>query len=449
MQPQPHALTMPTLVDYIVERRDRGDIAPVIIAFCFSDVLALKACLTGCRMARSIPVIMTTFNQVNSDGGYAGVTASGFVALVNELAAEAGYAGPIIFGRDHGGPYTVYDHRALTRRRSMIWVKHNITEDLEAGFSCWHADGTSGGEDEKENGNLPIDLVVATTIEMISHCEQERQRLQMEPISYEVGSEEQKGGLTAPNRFDTFLDRFCRGIASRGLTSARIDFVVAQTGTHMKLKHREGDHHFHLYQDGFKPHQVKELNRVAQKYRHPGARLLFTQHYSDHITAGDADALLRSGAGKANFGPEMTMPELRRLLAWETRERSLLAARGRMNEASGFREVIIREMDMQPEVWHNHRPEGTADESIGDDRLLAAESPDVQDALIVFRGRYVKNRPACAEALQRLLRNVIDFDIDRTPEKTIIEDILNTAVMPRLKQFRMMGVMDDVVTKTK
>lgn len=431
---------MPVLVDHIIGLRGRGLIAPVILAFCFSDVLALKACLTGCRMSRSIPVIMTTFNQVNSDGGYAGVTASGFVALVNRLAAETGYAGPIIFGRDHGGPYTVYDHRALTRQQVMTWVKHNITEDLKAGFSCWHADGTSGREDEKENGNLPIDLVVAATIEMIAYCEQERRRLQMEPISYEVGSEEQNGGLTSPSRVDAFLNRLCRGIASRGLSPARIDFVVAQTGTHMKLKRRKGDHHFQLYQDGFKPNQVAALNRVAEKYRHPNARLLFTQHYSDHITAGDADALLRFGAGKANFGPEMTMPELRRLLAWETRERSLLAACGRMHEASGFREAMLCELEGQPEVWQNHLPEGATDKRVGGGRRLSMETQNIQDALIVFRGRYVKNRPACAATAGRLLRNVIDLDIDRNPEKTIIDDIRNNAVTPRLRQFRMTGI---------
>jgi tagatose-1,6-bisphosphate aldolase non-catalytic subunit AgaZ/GatZ len=445
MKSLPHVTTMPVLVDHVIGRRNRGLTAPVIIAFCFSDISALKACLSGCRMAQSIPVIMTTFNQVNSDGGYAGVTASGFVALVSELAAETGYAGPIIFGRDHGGPFTVYDHRTLTRQQAMTWVKYNITEDLKAGFSCWHADGTSGRDDEKENGNLPMDLVAAATIEMIAYCERERKRLQMEPISYEVGSEEQQGGLTEPDRFDTFLDLFFRGIISRGLTSARIDFVVAQTGTHMKLKRREGNHHFQLYQDGFKPHQVKELDRVARKYRHNMARLLFTQHYSDHITPGDADALLRSGAGKANFGPEMTMPELRRLLEWETKERERLCAHGRIHEASGFREAMINEMDKQPEIWQNHLPESTTGEPKAGGGCLSIKNPDIQDALIVFRGRYVKNRPACAAAIRRLLRNVMDFDIDRNPEKTIIDDIRDTAVIPRIRQFRMMGIQDAII----
>lgn len=437
---------MPVLVDHIIGLRNRGLAAPVIIAFCFSDVLALKACLSGCRMARAIPVIMTTFNQVNSDGGYAGVTASGFVALVTELAAETGYAGPIIFGRDHGGPFTVYDHRALSRRQAMAWVKQNITEDLNAGFSCWHADGTSGRADEKENGSLPMDLVAAATIEMIAYCEQERQRLQMAPISYEVGSEEQQGGLTAPDRFDTFLDLFFRGIISRGLTSARIDFVVAQTGTHMKLKRREDDHQFQLYQDGFKPHQVKELERVARKYRRNMARLLFTQHYSDHISPEDAEALLWSGAGKANFGPEMTMPELRRLLEWETRERELLRACDRVHDASGFRETMIREMDAQPEIWKNHLPENTTNKPKAGGGRLSMENPDIQDALMVFRGRYVKNRPVCKTAIGRLLRNVMDLDIDRNPEKTIIDDIRDTTVIPRIRQFRMTGIQDAIIT---
>jgi D-tagatose-1,6-bisphosphate aldolase subunit GatZ/KbaZ len=331
----------------------------------------------------------------------------------------------------------------------MAWVKHNITEDLKAGFSCWHADGTSGRADEKENGSLPMDLVTATTIEMIAYCERERHRLQMAPISYEVGSEEQQGGLTAPDRFDTFLDLFFRGIISRGLTSARIDFVVAQTGTHMKLKRREANYHFQLYQDGFKPHQVKELERVARKYRHNMARLLFTQHYSDHITTEDADALLRSGAGKANFGPEMTMPELRRLLAWETRERERLSAHGRIHEASGFREAMIHEMDAQPEIWKNHLPESINGRPNTGKERLSMENPDIQDALMVFRGRYVKNRPACKAAIWRLLRNVMDLDIDRNPEKTIIDDIRDTAVIPRIRQFRMTGIQDAIITNGK
>jgi tagatose-1,6-bisphosphate aldolase non-catalytic subunit AgaZ/GatZ len=442
------ALTMKDLVDHIIGLRDQRLPAPAIVTFCFSDMLALKACLTGCLMERTIPVIMTTFNQVNADGGYADLTASGFTSRVHGLAHELGYHGPIIFGRDHGGPYTLAGHHHLSRRQAMAWVKQNITEDLNAGFSCWHADGTSGRDDEKDNGSLPIDLVVDATVEMLVFCEQERQRLRTAPLSYEVGSEEQKGGLTSPNQFDAFLDRLSRRIADRDLTEARMDFVVAQTGTRMKLKRRKGGRHFYLYQDGFKPDWVRSLNQIAEKYRHPFARLLFTQHYSDYIRAEDAAALLRFGAGKINFGPEMTMPELIRLLSWETAERRLLAESGRTAEASGFREAMIREMDNDPAIWHHHLPETTIRGPV-QFTSLAGQHPNVQDALIVFRGRYVKNRPACADALQRLLRNTRNLDIDRNPEKTIIEDILNTAVLPRLKQFRMSGLLDAVAASHK
>ncbi len=449
MKPGNKTLTMQDLVDHICDLRNQGSSAPAIVTFCFSDTPALKACLIGCRMKRSIPVIMTTFNQVNTDGGYAGLTAPGFTARVHELAHETGYEGPIIFGRDHGGPYTVTGHHNLSRQQAMAWVKQNITEDLNAGFSCWHADGTSGRDDEKDNGSLPLDLVVDATLEMIACCEQERQRLRRKPVSYEIGSEEQKGGLTSPNRFDAFLNRLSRSIVDRGLTTARMDFVVAQTGTGMKLKRQEEMPHFYLYQDGFKPDWVKALNRAAEKYRHPGARLLFTQHYSDHIRPEDAKALLRFGAGKINFGPEMTMPELVRLLSWETAERRLLAVSGRIQEASGFREAMIREMDKHPDIWLSHLPETASGGPVNVKKTLAEKRPEIQDALIVFRGRYVKNRPACSNAIQRLLRNTMNLDIDKNPENTIIGEILNVAVLPRLKQFRMSGLLDAVAASPK
>src|SRR6056297_1870973 len=99
--PNPRSLSRPTmahLVDHLMQIRAAGRGKPVIVAFCFSDELALKACLAGCREAGAIPVIMATMNQVNSDGGYAGLTAGRFVQKVNRLAEESGYDGPIIFG---------------------------------------------------------------------------------------------------------------------------------------------------------------------------------------------------------------------------------------------------------------------------------------------------------------------------------------------------------------
>jgi len=125
---------MARVVERLMHVRAVGKNNPVILAFCFSDALALKACLEGCKETESIPVIMVTMNQVNSEGGYTGLTAAQFVRRVNWLADKAGYDGPIVFGRDHGGPFIVEARKQWPRAEEMAWVKQNITRDLEAVF---------------------------------------------------------------------------------------------------------------------------------------------------------------------------------------------------------------------------------------------------------------------------------------------------------------------------
>jgi D-tagatose-1,6-bisphosphate aldolase subunit GatZ/KbaZ len=433
------SITMPDLVDYIIRLRASGKPSPVILAFCFSDVLALKACLSACQETRSIPVIMATMNQVNSDGGYSGLTSADFVRRVYELACDVGYDGPVIFGRDHGGPYIVAAQKTIPRPEVMKWVKHNITQDLNAGFTCWHADGTSGKQDEQTDRQLSIELIADITLEMIGFCESERKRLGIPLISYEIGSEEQQGGLTLPKKLDAFLKLIVDGISQKKLTDARIDFIVAQTGTQMNLKRRVPGEDYRLFQDGFNPVMVKELDQVAETYRTDQAKFLFTQHYSDQISSEDAESLLTLGIGKANFGPEMTMPELKMLLFWEKQSQEFLARQDRIDQVPDFRQTMIHELDKNPEFWRDYIP---SDQHKTSAKSLSAYDTHVQDAVMIFRGRYVKNRPRCAESAKKLLKNIVELGIHASPAEAIVEKIKTTHVIPRIKQLRMGGIQD-------
>jgi D-tagatose-1,6-bisphosphate aldolase subunit GatZ/KbaZ len=427
-------ITMPDLVDYILRLRASGKPSPAILSFCISDELSLKACLSACREARSVPVIMATINQVNSDGGYSGMSSAGFVQYVKALAYDTGYDGPLIFGRDHGGPYIVAGQKTAPRAEVMKWIKHNITLDLKAGFSCWHADGTSGRKNEQSEGQLPVELTAHTTLEMIAYCESERIRLGIPPISYEIGSEEQQGGLTTPETMDRFLKLLTNGISQKKLLQARIDFIVAQTGTHMKLERIEPEQDYRVIQNGVKSNLVQKLNRVAAAFRTDQLKLLFTQHYSDHVSADDVASLLDIGIGKANFGPEMTMPELKMLLSWERQERELLVTQGGIGQASDFRETMIHELDRNPEFWRDYIP---ADHQSDHGKTLSVYPRPIQDAIIVFRGRYVKSRPKCAIAIRILYRHVKELGINDSPEETVIEKIKKENALPRIKQLRM------------
>ncbi|MFP4533515.1 MAG: class II D-tagatose-bisphosphate aldolase non-catalytic subunit [Desulfobacterales bacterium] len=435
---------MPAIVDHLLGSRAAGKTDFVIVAFCFSDELALKACLEGCQETRSIPVIMATMNQVNSDGGYAGLTADQFVQRVNRLAGETGYDGPIIFGRDHGGPFIVEAHKKWSRPEAMAWVKKNIIQDLEAGFTCWHADGTSGRDEELEAAQLPVRMIAETTLELIEYCEAARNRRKIGPVSYEVGSEEQQGGLTTPEGMDQYLRALTSGLLARGLGQARIDFAVAQTGTHMKLHYDRAAQDFELVQNGFQPRLVAALDEIAEKYRSDYQKFLFTQHYSDHMTPADAKALRRFGAGKVNFGPEMTMPELKRLLAWENEETAMLKKRGRLHLASNFRETMLEHLDQRPDFWQKFIPMEMTVQETGHVPSIFKFAPNVQDALIVFRGRYVKSRTACRAAAEKLLDNLVSLGIDENPRQVIISEIKTNTVLPRLEQFQMTDLLDKI-----
>ncbi len=442
--PRP-SVRMTELVDFIMKTRQEGRPAPAILAYCYTDRLALKAALLSCCDTDSMPLIMVTTNQVNIDGGYTGLNAKQLVAMVNDLADEAGYHGPIIFGRDHGGPYILAAQRTEPRAEIMDWVKKNITADLEAGFSCWHADGTSGRHDEEVDGQLPLELVAGTTLEMIDFCEQERQRLGLEPISYEVGSEEQKGGLTAPASFDRYIELLRAGLAERRLDNVRIDFIVAQTGTHMRLVPEEsGD--YVLRQTGFKPELVEVLDREARKHRNDRQYYLFTQHYSDEITPADAVALRESGAGKVNFGPEMTMPALRMLLEWARIEQKQLEQLGRLDLASGFCDAMLRELNKHEGFWRGFAPRyDEAGKSVIEETLLSFHS-QLQDAIIVFRGRYVLGNPPSRRACAALIRNIVALGIHDNPEDAIVQHIRTVVIQPRIEQLLMNDILEPVLT---
>jgi hypothetical protein len=436
----PWQMAMPELLRGVLSEREHSEKKPVIVAFCFSDSLPLKACFAGCRQEAAVPVVMATLNQVNLEGGYSGLTAEAFVRHVLDLAEETGYDGPVVFGRDHGGPYIIEARKRFSRKEEMQWVRENISMDLAAGFTCWHADGTSGRSEELSNGRLPLEVVSTASLELIDFCEKERRRQNLGPLSYEVGSEEQKGGLTAPDAFDRFLGLMRKGLAEKDLSGAGIDFVVAQTGTRMSLFYRRQSEAFELVQDGFSPEQVALLDRVAQKYRTPRMKLLFTQHYSDHITAADAAELCRFGAGKVNFGPEMTMPELGFLLDWDKKEREIWKRKGLSERASGFRSAILSKLDGRPDFWHKFIPQEGGFPKEGWSGSVFELPQRIQDALAVFRGRYVKSLPECRKAAQRLLSNTAELGIDPDPEKTIVDHIRDTIMVPRLGQLQMTGL---------
>jgi len=95
--------------------------------------------------------------------------------------------------------------------------------DLKAVFDLIHIDPTKNPflkGDRKD-----IETIIGDTVDLIAYLENEREKLGLPEIVYEVGTEDIRGGLTKPAQFRSFLmllkkflkskksypAKFCRG----------------------------------------------------------------------------------------------------------------------------------------------------------------------------------------------------------------------------------------------
>ncbi|MFO7631378.1 MAG: class II D-tagatose-bisphosphate aldolase, non-catalytic subunit [Caldilinea sp.] len=142
---------------------------------------------------------------------------------------------------------------------------------------------------------------------MIEHTEQQRKRLKLPPVAYEVGTEEVHGGLVDFSNFTDFLDQLKQVLAERALAYAWPTFVVAQVGTDLHTTY-------------FDPAAAQRLTEIV---RPTGA--LLKGHYTDWVeNPADYPA---TGMGGANVGPEFTAVEFDALEEFDARDARLCANR--------------------------------------------------------------------------------------------------------------------------
>jgi tagatose-1,6-bisphosphate aldolase non-catalytic subunit AgaZ/GatZ len=76
-----------------------------ITSVCSAHPIVIKAALSFARDTGGPVLIEATCNQVNQDGGYTGMTPSGFRDFVHDIAHDVGIdTNAIILGGDHLGP---------------------------------------------------------------------------------------------------------------------------------------------------------------------------------------------------------------------------------------------------------------------------------------------------------------------------------------------------------
>lgn len=198
-------------------------------------------------------------NQVDADelgGGYVnGWNQETFTKDIKKIADKVGFDGLYYLCRDHGGPWQRDKERNdhLPVDEAMELGKKSYLADIEAGFDLLMIDPT---KDPFEIGKvIPLDVVLERTVELIEYCENERKRLNLPEIGYEVGTEETNGGLTSTETYETFITRLKVELDKRGLPMPT--FIVGQTGTLTRKTEQVGTFNFR---------NAYDLAQMAKKY---------------------------------------------------------------------------------------------------------------------------------------------------------------------------------------
>ena len=270
-------LPLQELIARIIRLRQTGRARLTLLAVCPNSSAVLEAAVLVAARNHMPMLFAATLNQVDRDGGYTGWTPAAFVHEMRACAERYRCRTPLYPCLDHGGPWLKDRH---TLDRLTLELRLTLTACLEAGYSLLHLDPTVDRELPSGQG-IAIETVLERTVDLIAHCEAERLRLGLPPVSYEVGTEEVHGGLVVPTFFDPEAAR-------------RLYDVVAPLGA------------------------------------------LIKGHYTDWVA--NPEAYPESGMGGANVGPEFTSEEFLALQELAAREGDMLRARA--GRPSGIMEAL-------------------------------------------------------------------------------------------------------------
>ena len=304
------------------ELKQTTGVPRTLFAACPNSLSVIKASFRAAKRNNAPIYFATTLNQVDTDGGYTGMTPAEFTKVLAREAAAVHYTGPYVLAIDHGGPW-LKDKQNTERwetERAMNAVKASFEAAIAAGFDLIHVDPTVDIFLPKGE-IIDIHVVAQRTVELILHAETFRKAHGIAPISYEVGTEEVHGCLADEATFDNFLIGLKNGLAEVGLSDVWPCFIVGKVGTDLDTAI-------------FDPEVARNL---TSKVRPHGSWI--KGHYTDGVSNPEEYPL--SGMGAANVGPEFTISEYEALEELEAKEVEYYNA-GRVAMLSHITEVLTR-----------------------------------------------------------------------------------------------------------
>ena len=392
-----------------------------IPSVCSAHSWVIRAAAAQALVDGSPLLIEATCNQVNQDGGYAGMRPDGFRDFARAVTASAGLpADRLILGGDHLGPH-VWRH--LPAEDAMVKAEEMIAQYARAGFAKIHLDASMPCAGDPET--LPDETIALRAAQLAKVAEASHAGGAFYIIGTEVpvpggAAHGHELAVTTPRAAARTLAVHKQAFAAMGLADAwpRVVGLVVQPGVEFD----------NVSVVDYDPAKAEMLSRWR---RENGEGLVFEAHSTDFQGEDALAALVRDGFAILKVGPGATFAMREAICALAEIEKLTIAPTAQ----SHVLEVIRDVMHENPVHWRNYYS-GTATEqeillfnSYSDRIRYYWHDPRIEAAT----ARLVSNltaTPAPDILLSRYLplqyRRVRDGEIAREPQALILDKIRDT-----------------------
>lgn len=319
---------------------------------CTANKWVIEAVLEKAKELNTFAVIEATANQVNQFGGYTGMRAADYAAMVFQIAEKVGFEkDKIILGGDHLGPL-VWQKEAPDV--AMQYSRQLIDEYIMAGYTKIHIDTSMRLSSDSVTEPLSDKTIAERSAQLFKQAQESfRNYKKQNPNAQEpvfiIGSEvpipggaeenEDRVAVTKTEDFVRTVETFQQIYAQNGLSFDDIVAVVIQPGVEF------ADDSVCEYD----PAQAQELVSTLKNYD----GLIFEGHSTDYQTKEGLWEMVRDGVGILKVGPALTFAYREAIFALELIEKELYKTKPNVR-LSNIRNIINNIMLDNPSNWEKH-----------------------------------------------------------------------------------------------
>lgn len=401
-QEQKATSILAAIVQHHKQGKPRG-----IYAACTANTYAMWAVLRQAARDGTAALVESTASQVNTAGGYTGMTPIRFRHRVLQMAAEIGMPSHrVILGGDHIGPHPWRHENA---DRALQKASGLAAACVAAGYRKIHLDTTTPCDDDprQADGALPLELVSRRAAHLCRMAEQTACQTGIAPPWYVIGSDVPTPGggdmamgvapVTLVQNLRDYVTACRQAFDAEGLETAwqRVLALVVQTGAE------------------FSPVAVQPYDRDRVQplvaYIRQAKHLVFEAHSTDYQTPNALARMVTDHFGILKVGPALTYAMREALFVLADIEKETLGGRKSI-QCARLPETMERLMMAEPKYWQAYY-QGTEKEMAYLRRNAYSD-----------RIRYYWACPEADSALQRLIANLrlyappLSLITDRLPD---------------------------------